>query len=89
MTDVREQSDPVQSDLTIARRERAFLVHLVGGGCLKMILEARDLGDVHDSLLRHRALIGHHVFESDLGVEESVPALILSTRVQMVIDHEH
>lgn len=89
MTEVRDRSDPVDSDLTLARREHAFLVHLVGGGCLKMILEARDLGDVHDSLLRHHALIGRHVFESDLGLEESVPALILSTRVQMVIDHEH
>lgn len=72
----------------LARHEQAFLIHLVGGGCLKMMLEAKGLSDVQDALLRHRALIGRHVFESEFGFEESLPALIPSSRIKMVIFDE-
>ena len=68
--------------------ERAFLVHLIGGGCVKMMLEARDLSDVQHALQHQRVLIGRHVFESEIGLEESMPALIPTSRIQMVIEHE-
>lgn len=71
-----------------ARHEQAFLVHLVGGGCVKMMLEARDLADVQHALKHQRVLIGRHVFESEIGLEESMPALIPASRIQMVIDNE-
>lgn len=71
------------------RHEQAFLVHLVGGGSVKMMLQASDLSDVQHSLQHNRALIGRHVFESEIGLEESMPALIPAARVQMVIDYEH
>ena len=50
-----------------------------------MMLEARDLVDVQDDLQRQRGLIGRHVFASDVGLEESLPALVPSNRIQMVI----
>lgn len=56
-----------------------------GGARLRMMLEAKGLSDIQDALLRHRALIGRHVFESDVGSEESLPALIPANRVEMVI----
>lgn len=74
---------------TDLRYEHAFSVHLVGGGSIKMMLDARDLADVHHALQHYRALIGRHVFESEIGLEEFLPALIPAARVQMVIDHEH
>lgn len=71
-----------------ARHEQAFLIHLVGGGSLKMMLDARDLSDIQHALRQHRALIGRHVFESEIGLEESMHALVPAARVQMVIDCE-
>lgn len=89
MTSVQTSPGSSHGERAPARHEQAFLVHLVGGGCLKMMLEARDLSDVQDALQRQRALIGRHVFDSEIGLEQSTPALIPSNRIQMVIDHEH
>lgn len=54
-----------------------------------MMLEATGLPDVQNTLLRQRALIGRHLFVAEQGVEESIPALIPSNRIQMVILDEH
>ena len=70
-------------------QESGFVVHLVGGGHIKMMLEATSLSDVQNTLLRQRALIGRHMFVSDHGIEESIPALIPSNRIQMVILNEY
>lgn len=85
MSAVTDSSGLVGAAQHLVRHEQAFLIHLVGGGRLRMVLEARGLSDIQDALLRHRALIGRHVFESDVGSEESLPALIPANRVEMVI----
>lgn len=62
-----------------------LLVHVAGGGRIRLKTDARNLEEIGGRLRRERALIGQMTFDDDEG-EHVCSVLIPSSRIELVID---